>query len=372
MVHHWMDHPPLYSLLVGGWVWLLGDRRLQDVSAVQVRVVPVLCSTLTIPLLHLLARSVVGRAPGLLSAALLATAPAAVLLGRESEPESAQAVLLLLALLATWRLLHGGGIGRWVAVLVACALLAPAMKVSGIAVGVICGVILLAERRLWLAVWAGAGLLGGLAIYVLYGALTDWTLFLQVVLSQSQNRLDVLTAIAFFADPTGVNRSLHDGWWLLGWLGLGVCALVGGRRQRLFLVWPAAAYAATILILAGTKQTAQYGWYKVIVYPELYLAAGILAWTALRRSSLGLLTLLLVLGGATATNWWFAGPTGGWVPNPILLVVLLVLTLGPAALTRWGARWRTLARWVGGVAMSVLLVGNATESWILSMIFTRM
>ena len=372
MVHHWMDHPPLYSLLSGGWVWLLGDRQLGQVTAAQVRVIPVVCSTLTVPLLQLLGRSIAGQAPALLAAALLATSPAAVLLGRESEPEAAQAVLLLLALLACWRLLHGGGVRRWLAVLVLCSVLAPAMKVSGVAVGVIAGVVLLAERRLWLAVWAGGATAGGLLIYVLYGALVDWPLFLQVVLSQSQNRLDVLTAIAFITEPTGVNRTLHDGWWLLGWIGLALCALLGRRNQRLLLVWPAAAYAATMLLLAGTKQTAAYGWYKLIVYPEVYLAAGVLAWTALRRLSLGLLVLLLVLGGTTATNWIFAGPTGGWAPSPLLLVLVLVVVLGPVALLRWGPRWRAAARWVTGGAMGVMLAGNAAESWVLSFIFTRM
>ncbi|HSR23842.1 MAG TPA: hypothetical protein VLW53_09850, partial [Candidatus Eisenbacteria bacterium] len=50
VVHHWMDHPPLFSLLMGGWVWLLGGRDMTGFTATQVRVIPVVCSTLTIPL----------------------------------------------------------------------------------------------------------------------------------------------------------------------------------------------------------------------------------------------------------------------------------------------------------------------------------
>jgi len=46
-------------------------------------------------------------------------------------------------------------------------------------------------------------------------------------------------------------------------------------------VWPAAAYAATMLVMAGERQIEAYGcWYKVMVYPEIYLAAGWLTWEA--------------------------------------------------------------------------------------------
>src|SRR5947209_1725459 len=41
MVHHWMDHPPLFALLMGGWVWLLGVRDMVAVTPGQVRVPPI-------------------------------------------------------------------------------------------------------------------------------------------------------------------------------------------------------------------------------------------------------------------------------------------------------------------------------------------
>lgn len=128
--------PPLYSLLIGGWAVLLGDRRLDQVTAVQVRLIPIVASSATIVLTALFARPILGRWPALVAAALLATAPAAVLLGRESEPESVQAVLLLLALIACWRLTHDTSRpALWLGIACACAFLAPGMKISGLAVG---------------------------------------------------------------------------------------------------------------------------------------------------------------------------------------------------------------------------------------------
>ncbi len=373
MVHQWMDHPPFYSLLIGGWVVLLGDRRLDQVTAAQVRLIPILASSATILLTAVFARPILGRWPALIAAALLATAPAAVLLGREAEPESVQAVLLLLALIACWHLTQGTPRPTlWLVVACVCAFLAPGMKISGLAVGGIAVVILLAERRLRPFCWVLGATVAGILVYPLYGALVNWHLFLEIVFSQNLNRQNILTIFNFIAAPTGVNRSLHDGWWLLGWIGLGVLAVVGGRRRGWFLVWPAAAYALVMLVLAGSAQTAQYGWYKVIIYPEVYLGAAGLAWWAVRRCSVGAYALVLGLGGATATNWLFAGSGTGWAPDPLLLLLILAVLLAPAVFAAWSPAWRRRAEWVmigGGAAM---LLANIGTSLILADIFTHL
>jgi Dolichyl-phosphate-mannose-protein mannosyltransferase len=375
VVHHWMDHPPLFSLMIGGWLWLLGARDMTGFNAVEVRLVPVVCSTLTVPLVHLLGRRFIGAGAAMVGALLLATAPAAVLFGRVAEPESAQAVLLLVALLLTVRALDGrAGVGT-VAMLLVCVVAAPLLKVSGIAIAGICGVILATSGRWKLAglLVAGGGL--GLLLFAVYGAVVDWGQFVRTWNVQAGNRIGVMSAFDFVTAPAGLNRRLRDGWWLLGWIGLGLLAARRLGRRDLFLVWPAAAYAATMLVLAGEKEVEQYGWYRVIVYPELYLAAGWLAWEAVRRRSLPLLTLLLALGGATATNWWLGGTSSAWVPNPLLLCVLIGAVLLPAVLVLWrpdDRRTRRIAGWVGGAALAVIALGGTIESLQLDRFFYRM
>jgi hypothetical protein len=375
MVHDWMDHPPLFGYIIGGFVWLLGVRDMQSVTVEQIRFIPVLCSTATVLLGYLLARPMLGRKAALVGAALLATAPAAVLMGREAEPESAQAVLLLAALLCTWRITErGGGPWAWGVLLVCCAA-APFMKVSGLAVTGICVVILFVRGRWRSGAVVGAAGVGGLLLYVLYGWIVNWTLFVHIFGEQNANRMGVLSAFDFIADATGINRRLRDGWWILGWIGLGLLLAMRGRRRELFLVWPAAAYAATMLVMAGERQVQQYGWYKVMIYPEVYLAAGALVWAAVRRPSLALLTIVLALGGATATNWWLGGLGNSWAPNPVLLVALVLIVLAPAVWAAWhraDARARSVAVVVGQVTLGALLLGNAIESYFLEFVFSRM
>jgi hypothetical protein len=351
---------------------LLGDRRLSDVAAWQLRIPPIVFSVLAILLAYLLARRLLRAGPALIGAGLLATAPGAVLLSRQAEPESLLAVLLLAALLLTLRISEDRA-GRWAIVaLLLCAVAAPLAKVPGVAVAGICAVILIAEGRWRLAAATlGAGAVG-LALFVVYGAVVDWRLFLQVWMLQVGHRLGVMSAFDFITAPTGVNRTLRDGWWILGWIGLGMLALGRLRRRELYLVWPAAAYAVVMLLMAGEKLIEHYGWYKVMVYPEIYVAAGWLTWEAVSRRSLGLLTLLLALGGATATNWWLGGIGRTWVPDPVTLAALLAVVLLPAALLRWrpsDSRVQVWARGAAFAALAVMLLGNAVESFYLDHVF---
>ncbi|MDQ6774168.1 MAG: glycosyltransferase family 39 protein, partial [Candidatus Dormibacteraeota bacterium] len=128
LTHHWLAHPPLFSLVMGSWAVLLGDRSLDQTTAAQVRIPPILFSCLAVFLAYLLGRRVLGRPAALLGASLLAVAPAAVLLGREPETESLLALLLLAALLLSLRFAGGAG-GRWTFLaLCACAVAAPLVK----------------------------------------------------------------------------------------------------------------------------------------------------------------------------------------------------------------------------------------------------
>ena len=375
LVHHWMDHPPLFSLVMGGWLWLLGVRDMVAATAAQVRIPPIAFSTLTIPLTYLFARPYVGRYAALCGAALLATAPAAVLLSREPDPESLQAVLLLVCLILTRRLLDDRG-GAWtIAGLLACAVAAPLLRLNGIAVGGTCAVILAACGRWRLAAALVGAAAAAILLFVAYGAAVDWTLFVRVWSEQAGNRRGVMPAFDLITAPAGVNRELRDGWWVLGWIGVGLLAAGARHRRELFLVWPVAAYLATMAVLIGGWQAQQYGWLRMIVYPEVYLAAGWLTWEAISRRSLGLMTLVLVLGGATAMEWWPGGTNNLWTPNPVLLSLLIAGVLAPAVLVLWrrGQPFlRDLALGVGVAVLAAILLGNTIESLVLDRIFNHM
>lgn len=375
MVHHWLDHPPGFSLLMGSYLWLIGDRSMLGLTPEHVRVLPVLFAVAAIPLAYLLARRALGAHAALAGAVLLATAPAAVLMARQAEPESVLAPLLLGALLIASR--HADCAARpWeIRVLVLMALVAPLFKVTGIAVGGTAAVVLLMNGRRWAALWSAGAAAAGLAAYFAYGALVDWPLFQRVLMQQAANRHGLLAALNFITAPAGINRPLHDGWWVLGWIALGLL-LVGGRRSRAeqVLAWPAFAYLLVIMVLAGEVLTAQYGWYRVILQPLVYVAAGALAWRSAVSPSPARLAAVLALGGASALNWAMSPDGTGWVPNPALAAALLAAVLLPAALVAWPrfGRHSGSARAIALAAMAVLVTGNIVTSLELADVFARL
>jgi uncharacterized membrane protein len=92
------QHPPLYYLLLHVWM------RLGDGEAV-VRALSALCSTLTIPVIYLLGRRLVGRGVGLLAALILAVSPFHVYFGQEARMYALLTLNASLAMYALARLL---------------------------------------------------------------------------------------------------------------------------------------------------------------------------------------------------------------------------------------------------------------------------
>ena len=372
LVHPYLDHPPLFSLLVGGEAWLLGARDLRDVTATMIRPVAVVLSTLSTYLAYVLGRRVLPRGAALAGAALLATAPVAVLFGRQVESENLLAPLLLLALILSHRLLSGEG-SRWALLgLVLCCAAASLTKVPGIAVGMACGLLLALNGRWRLGLIAGIAGVAGLALYAAYGALVDWQVFLAVINAQGGRRQGVMGAYEFIVAPAGIGRRIRDGWWILGWLGVGALLMV--RRRPAGLVAGAAlVFTAGIMVLASESLVIRYGWYRIAVYPLVYLAAGYVCWEALKGEVLPLLATLALGGAAAASFGLAAGTTHEWAPSALFVSAILGMITLPsvvAAVRSDIPMLRNFARAVTGAAVCAILVLNLIESLRLAEIYT--
>jgi Dolichyl-phosphate-mannose-protein mannosyltransferase len=371
IVHPWLDHPPLFSVLMGAEAWLLGARDLRDVTPEMIRPVVITLSSLSIALLYALGRRVLPWQAALVAAALLATAPIAVLFGRAVESENLLAPLLLIALLLTHRLLTGESRRAAMAGLALLCVAASLTKVPGVTVGIACGVMLLVGGRWRLAVLAvGAGLLG-LLLYAGYGALLDWNTFTAVLSAQEARRHGVMGAYEFIVSPAGVGTSARDGWWMLGWIGMGALLVARGRAARL-LPWAALVFVAAILLFADERLVVRFGWYRIAVYPLVYAAAAYVGWEAVKEAALIPLVALLVLGGAAAASFGLTMGTEAWMPSPLIVSAVLAVVLLPAlvaAVRKESTGARRVAQAVGATALLVMLGLNVLESLRLDQIY---
>ena len=332
LVHPYIDAPPLFSWLVGLVAWLDGDRTLADVvHDPGPRLLGIGLSIVALLLAYLLGRLVLGVLPALLGLSLLATAPIPVLLDRLVAAEQLLAVLLLAALLAVFHLRRNPGHRGWLALLLACCLVAPAIKAPGLVVGVSALFLLLARRQFRLAAMAGAFAVAGELAVVAYAGALDWHSYTEEVRIRS-SQLSGLNGYRFITNTTGFDgQQAWDGWWLLGWLGL--AELLGRRRGDWdLLTVPAIVYLVLILGFAA-QYSSGYGWYRIAVIPLVYLAAGRFLWLAAWELSWPRLALVATLAITTAANW--AVPLD-WKFDAVLLGgVVLVAVLPAFAVIVW-------------------------------------
>jgi 4-amino-4-deoxy-L-arabinose transferase-like glycosyltransferase len=369
LVKPWLDHPPVFAVVTGAAAWLGGEHQFTEVTAASVRLPPIWLSTTTVVLGYALALRLFGRGPAIVAGLLLATAPGAVLFGRSVEPEALLAPLLLGAVLAAHRLLvREGGRGS-LGVLIACCALAPLVKVPGVAIGGAIGVALMVNNRWRLGVVTIVSSLAGILLFALYGALLDWHLFVAVFQEQAAHRTGVMGAFEFIVEPEGLNRRFRDPWWLLGWIGIG--AILWQRRRTMtadLIAWPVVAYAAAMLVMAD-QRVAYFGWYRIAVYPLLYLAAGYLVWRVATAPNPWNVTFVLITGGAVASAAWLGGSTAvglavGTLAAGIMASVLIALVLA--------VRRPPVARAVTAFVLALVLLGNVVVSAQLDRLYLRL
>ena len=371
IVHPWLDHPPLFSVLIGAEAWLLGARDLADVTPEMIRPVAITLSSLSIVLLYALGRRVLPWQAALVGAALLATAPVAVLFGRAVESENLLAPLLLMSLLLTHRLLTGEGRRPAIAGLALFCVAASMTKVPGVTVGIACGGVLLVGGRWRLAALAvGAGVLG-LLLYAGYGALLDWHTFTAVLSAQEARRHGVMGAYEFIVAPAGIGTNARDGWWVVGWIGMGALLVSRSRGARL-LPWAALLFVAAILLFADERLVSRFGWYRIAIYPLVYAAAAYVCWGAVKDAALIPLVVGLVLGGGGAASFGLMSGNEAWMPSPLIVSGVLAAVLLPAVVAEarkdWGVA-RRVAQAISAGALVIILALNVVESWRLDQLY---
>lgn len=305
LVHPWVDAPPLFSWIIGAVGWLDGDRTLLDaINDPKPRLLGIVLSIVALALAYVLGRAVLGIGPAMVGVWLLAVSPIPVVLGRLIAAEQLLAVLLLASLIAVLRLREDDADRRWLWVLLAAAAVAPAMKATGLVVGLSAVLLLLGTRQFRLAGLAAAVTVGAQVVVIGYEATLNWPAYAAEV-GLRGSELSGFTGLRFITNTTGFDRQqAYDGWWLLGWIGL--AEILARRRSNLDLV--AVPCVAYLLFMLGTaaEYSSGYGWYRLTVIPLIYLSAGRFLWLAAVELSWVRLGVVAVLGMATAQN--FADP----------------------------------------------------------------
>lgn len=367
-----MDHPPLYSLLAGGFARLTGAKPLAlttnagrnvtiwEIDLARCRILSLILFAVSFLLLYDLASRRCGFAVAVVALLLYAFVSHMVLHSRLLVTETLTTPLLLGGLCAWDRYQRGEWGERLFAtvtiVLIAAATLCKLVAASQAAV--LC-FLLVAQRRRVALIYPVVGVAIGASIYLMFGAWQDWPIFVKVLESQSARWHGFGMLPEIILNPLLVHAPARSYPILLGWGAIFAVALSQAEIRGREL----AAAAVVYLLAFGffTAVPAIYGWHLMPFYPFMALAIAIIFMEALRRPNPMINVAVLALLMPMALETVFAEHTswGGVMRYIYLAIAALVIAM--PLLPKRGAN--TLQRLILTASLAALMMREFWVTW---------
>ncbi len=317
LVTPYLEHPPLFGLVAGGFALLTGSKDMFDINLGQIRILSLILGTLSVLLVFLLARKLYGNFIGLLSALLYASIPTVVIGSRIVQNEN----FLIPMMLIVWLLIvnYLKTKNRWqrnlAAVLAGLLTLA---KVPWATVTLALCLLLVKKKSFKDAFIVGLIALSIFSLYFLYGWFYDWSTFVSLWgLQMARAKIGLGNFLALFTNPFLIDRPYPDGWIYWGWFSVFILSLNFKKHFKLLI--PLLAYFL-IFILAIPGIEAQ-GWYRYPFYPFLIIASAVIIKKMLTKPSL-LNFFFFFLISSSAFQWGW-GETFGISDSLFRVIVLL-------------------------------------------------
>jgi 4-amino-4-deoxy-L-arabinose transferase-like glycosyltransferase len=219
LVTPYLDHPPLFGLLAGGWSVLNGEVDFAAVRLETIRMVPLVLSVISSIFVYLLARQLFGKTIAVWSLAIYAAVPLFAVNSRVVVAETLMTPLWLAALWLTCRITATSSSKTLLSIGLLCAALLFTKVPAVVAWISVAGILRYrkASVRQHLLV-SGAAVIGLLALYT-YGRIYNEQLFLSVQAYQGTSRVLGLDTIRMIlGSPSIVNTVYYDGWYFWGYL----------------------------------------------------------------------------------------------------------------------------------------------------------
>lgn len=269
LVTPYLEHPPLFGLVAGGFARMQGIRSFDEVNVSRIRPLALAMGVLTIFCVFLLASAVYGYPIGLIAAGIYAIIPTVVVGSRLVQNENFFIPFFLLALYGAHKYVKRPSSVSLLATTLICALL-PLAKVPWIAApAAVVGMFLYSKKwKAALIVSLTAALFfGG---FILYGTMWDKEVFMNLWKLQLARYDMVFDSIfTLFTTPVVVDRMLVDGWIYFGWAAA-LLLLAGNLKKNAPVVLGFLAYAAVYVFAIPSEPL--HGWYRYPFYPFIAIA----------------------------------------------------------------------------------------------------
>lgn len=300
LVTPYLEHPPLFGLVAGGFALITGSKEMFDISLSQIRILSLILGMFSIFLVFVLARKLYGEFVGILSALLYTTIPTIVIGSRIVQNENFLVPMMIIVWLLLLNYLETKKIWQrnLAAVLAGLLILA---KIPWATVTLACCLLLAKEKRFKDTFVFGAIGIIIFSLFFLYGWHYDWQTFISLWgLQLARAKIGLGSVLALFTHPYLVDRLYPDGWIYFGWLATFILSLNFKRHRRLLI--PILAYFL-IFVLAIPGIEAQ-GWYRYPFYPFLIIASAVVIKEILDQPGLlNLFFFFLIASSAFLWGW---------------------------------------------------------------------
>jgi 4-amino-4-deoxy-L-arabinose transferase-like glycosyltransferase len=269
LVTPWLDHPPLFSLIVGSAAILGGANTFFDCTLTSIRIPSLIFGIASIPLFYILSLKLSNTNVAIISTLILATNPNTIFLSRLAVSENLILFLSLTTLLCFLRYCESSNY-KYLYISAFSAGIASLAKITGFfLVPMLCLLLIYRHKLRESLVVLIIGLLL-LSVYFIYGSLYDFELFIRILQSHS-NRFD---NFLLFKEIILKPVFFEDGWLTFSWLILIAVFRTYKDNIKYKVIYIPIIVYSFILLFTGS-QSHFYAWYLIPYFPFLFLALGI-------------------------------------------------------------------------------------------------
>ncbi len=348
MVQPQIEQPPLGPLLSS---FLSGSYKLNtfsDVRLSQIRVPVIYLSVFSMILVFLISYLSYGLKTALISSTLYTFIPTLIISQRLAVSENYLTFFILLGVLSNqlWlKTLNTKYLVLNTLLIVICYLIKP----FGLALAMVTGLSVYAfAKPVYYLIYPVIGTVISMILFYLYGSFYSAELFQKVVSYQSHRFTAPLQALFKILLPKITNIFL-DGWIVFSWIATFSILAPNDIRKHFWVLSPIISMLFFFSIYGGED----YGWYRLLLYPFLTIAAGYVLTEALEHINPFINILFLII--VVSTNLWWGFYGVDWHPLANILRISGLVFLGIFTI---GFIQKPIYKKINQITLALLIVGS--------------
>lgn len=266
LVQPWLEHPPLFSLLVGGSAHLYGANRDEVIPTSFIRMPMIFLALATSIFIFLIVKLISGFWTGILAVLIYGTTPILVVGSRMAVPENVIACLYLIAIYLLIKFQIKPSF-KWIVFIPLLAGLGGLSKAPGFFIIFFAIYTVISKKWYKSALYLFLATIPFVVLFFLYGLHFDPEIFWKINAIQSFRPVGFASLSWFFVSPAYDISQLLDSWFVFLLLAAAFFLFVPQEGYKKFIAFAFVFWVIIVMISGG--ETDLLPWYRFPSYPLL-------------------------------------------------------------------------------------------------------